>query len=103
MTHPEALCRPSAGRILSHPFLRHSSPRVSAAACVGGASAAAAAGPSSNRELMRELAAARQRLRELERQLAMQKEENKPSGSTKLLVGRGARRSASGLQLPEHK
>ena len=107
MTHPEALARPSAGRILSHPFLRANSPRGR-----------------TNRELAKELASAKQRLKQLEMQLALQKfnatsaatvtttataaaacpESKSESGLAPVLkVGRGARKSASCYQLPAHK
>ena len=70
MAHPDPMSRPSAGRVLSHPFLRSSSPKAAG----GGGSAFA------NRELAKELAAAKQRLHELEMQLALQKFKNKDNG-----------------------
>ncbi len=58
MTKPDAKGRPSAGRILGHPFLRHNSPQAR-----------------SNRELTLELASARRRVLELEQQLMLQQQQ----------------------------
>ncbi len=58
MTKPDAKGRPSAGRILGHPFLRHNSPKAR-----------------SNRELTLELASARRRVLELEQQLMQQQQQ----------------------------
>ena len=83
MTSPDVMSRPSASRILSHPFLRVNSPLMSGASSLCPSNDNGGKTPSSkklrsNLDLYRELQATRKKLWKLQREVAEEKGEAAP-------------------------